>query len=290
MFVAIIGHVDNGKSSLLSRIIYPDKGGNISELDFLEEEAATGNTFEYSIHKAAQEISFVDTAGHVCFIRSNIEAYTKLPISVALIVCSLRRGEFEAGFLSKEERLSPLKEQILLLRCSGVRSAVVVLTKADLESSLKDDEENILAPLQSFLQSIQIKCIHKAVCSAKNGSGIDDLFSYLCSIQAPTPASISTILVGPGPLRCAFRILFIPKGKVITAGCIFMAHGQGKESACALHEVCGEVRKGDMLHLKTPVLSLYKEYMVILVLKKKMPVTKRIILRLSNTTVGYCTL
>jgi GTPase SAR1 family protein len=276
--IAIIGHVDNGKSSLLSRILFPNSPGDVKELDFLPEEAERGITQEYTIHKL-NHLIFVDTAGHKSYIRSNIQAYTSLPISIALIICSLRRGEFDSGFSFKGGVVLPsLREQLLLLRSGGTKKVIIVFTKADLDSSILEDEETILKPLQLFLKHIQIKIINKIRCSAKTGEGISSLIELCNSIPIKSfpdrKIVLRKIFVGK------FRILFIPKNKLITAGCTFILHSNGNEAEAVLEKVKSN----------HPILCLYKEYIVQFVLNQSILMDEKVIVRTSDTTIGFCTI
>lgn len=279
-FVAIVGHVDNGKSSLLSKILFPNGTGDTKELDFLPEEAERGITQEYTTH-SFEDITFVDTAGHHSFIRSNIKAYTSLPIDLALIICSLRRGEFKAGFeVRGEVTIPPLKEQLLLLRSSGTKRAIIVLTKADLHPSILETDKAIVGPISTFLKNIQMKSIGTIRCSAKSGSGIQDILGVIRLFRPPAPVA-PCVPIAMDEFTCKFRILFIPKNRVITVGSIFIAHSNGEEAECILEKVKSP---------GGPVLKIYEEYVATFSLSRKLSIRDKVILRAPEATIGFCKL
>lgn len=277
MNIAIIGHVDNGKSSLLSRILYPEEGGDTSKLDILDEEKERGITQEYSTRQY-ENLVFVDTAGHKSFIRSNIEAYTSIRIDLALIICSLRKGEFKAGFVTKtNETIAPLKEQLLLVRSSGVKHALIVLTKVDLDPSILESEKTIDS-LQTFLKRIQMKCHQIIKVSSKTGEGIDNLLSSIRSF-APTPAPAPIVPQITDTFAGSFTILFIPVNKIITAGSLFVAHSGGKEAECTLDKIKPP---------SAPILKQGSSTVVKFVLKTCIPITNLVIIRMPEATIGFC--
>lgn len=280
--IAVVGHVDNGKSSLLSRILFPDAEGDPLKLDILEEEKDRGITQEYSCH-SWKDFTFIDTAGHRSFIRSNIIAYTSTDIHLALVICSLRKGEFEAGFTAKSgDMIPPLKEQLYILRSTGVRDVIIVLTKSDLE--LIEDQTRIIDALRLFFKNIQIKCHATIYVSSKTGEGLQKLLDTIEKVRQSSSRFLTPVKkqleFRSSRFTCKFTILFVPKGKLITTGCTFVAHSGGEEVECVLEKVKPP--------LKNPVLELYKEYIVRFVLEKDILLTKRIIIRTSSCTVGYC--
>jgi GTP-binding protein EngB required for normal cell division len=275
--VATIGHVDNGKSSFLSRIVYPEHNGDPNRLDTLDEEKERGMTQEFSTHDI-EGITFIDTAGHHGFIRSNIEAYMTIPIDVALIICSLRRGEFLSGFECRNSNdQPPLRDQLLLLRSTGVKRAIIVFTKMDLDTLILEDQANILAPLQAFLKFIQMKTIAVHSVSSKTGQGIEDVLGTIRAMTpskkvAHSPPVVGSVFTG----KC--MMLFIPEKRYLMVQSALIVHSLGHEEECVIEKV-----KSD-----TPILKMHKEYPIRFRLRRPMPIGHRVILRLAETTVGYC--
>lgn len=281
IYIPIVGHVDNGKSSLLSRILFPDKNGDPYELDTLQEEKDRGITQEYSMH-TKDNITFIDTAGHQSFIRSNIQAYTSYPISLAVIVCSVRRGEFESGFKKRSDvHLPSLKEQLILLKCCGVNSTIIVLTKTDLRDDLKVKDDVIVKPLIYFLKQIGVKNSTVISTSATTGEGIDVLLRTLSSLDIPEFKSppIKQLNIPIHEFVCSFRLVFIPEGTLFTKGSHIMIHSGGEE----VEGIVEVIKSNDV------VMKPYTDYSCKFKLLTGLHIIgKRFICRVSHSTVGFC--
>lgn len=279
MYAAIVGHVDNGKSSLLSRILYPDSSGDPHLLDTLQEEKERGITQEYSLHELPDSgITFIDTAGHQSFIRSNIEAYTKYRISVAVVVCSLRRGEFEAGFKTRGGTHIPsLKEQLLLLRSCGVSSVIIALTKCDLSSDLLIEEDYVVRNILPFFKNIGVKCESVIRTSSSSGEGISNLLAAIALRKREARNEVEQYSTAR-EFACRFRILFIPEGRVLSIGSTFAVHSGGEEATAVLERIGGN----------NVIVVPGVDYVGKFSLDRSIPIRNRIILRLAEATVGFC--
>jgi len=144
-----VGHVDQGKSTLVGRLLYDT--GNVSEgemrklkelatelkketfefafvMDQLKEERERGVTIDV-MHKRFDTpkyyFTIIDAPGHRDFVKNMITGASQA--DAALLVVSAKPGETEAGIGATGQA----REHIFLLKVLGVQQIIVVLNKMD---------------------------------------------------------------------------------------------------------------------------------------------------------------
>ena len=138
--VAVIGHVDHGKSTLIGRLLYDsarisdDRVAEIDAmvdalrsrfefayfLDSLEEEVAQARTIDtVSVRlQGARDYTIVDVPGHACFVRNMLTGAASA--DAAVLVVSVVEGVEEQT-----------RRHLWLARMVGVRRMVVAINKMD---------------------------------------------------------------------------------------------------------------------------------------------------------------
>ena len=157
--VAVMGHVDHGKTSLLDAI----KGGD--KTTKVEAGGITQHISAYQIKHGDRSITFLDTPGHEAFA-SLREHGAHLTDLVVLVVAA-------------DDGVKPqTKEAIRFARKAGVK-IVVALNKIDKETANPDLVLGQLAELKLVTDKWQGGDTPVAEVSAKTGQGIDDLLDIL---------------------------------------------------------------------------------------------------------------
>jgi selenocysteine-specific elongation factor len=171
--VATAGHVDHGKSSLITRLtgIDPDR---------LSEEKRRGLTidlgFAWTTLPSGREVGFVDVPGHERFVRTMLAGVG--PVRLVLFVVAA-----DEGWRRQTE------EHLAIVDVLGVTGAVVALTKRDLVDAdrLEDARMDIIDRLRgSALEGATV-----VSCSSETGEGLNDLVAALDVMvaNAPPPAT-----------------------------------------------------------------------------------------------------
>jgi selenocysteine-specific elongation factor len=169
--VATAGHVDHGKSSLVTRLtgIDPDR---------LEEEKRRGLTIELGFAwctlPSGHEIGFVDVPGHERFVRTMLAGVG--PVRLVLFVVAA-----DEGWRRQSE------EHLAIVDVLGVDGAVVALTKRDLV-----DAARLAAAETEVRERLEGTALAHAPilpCSSQTGEGVDGLVAALDAmvIAAPPP-------------------------------------------------------------------------------------------------------
>jgi elongation factor 1-alpha len=149
MNLVTVGHVDQGKSTLVGRLLYDT--GAVSEeemrklkdlakelkketfefafvMDQLKEERERGVTIDV-MHKrfdsAKYYFTIIDAPGHRDFIKNMITGASQA--DAACLVCSGKPGETEAGIGATGQA----REHIFLLKVLGVQQIIVAINKMD---------------------------------------------------------------------------------------------------------------------------------------------------------------
>ncbi|KAH0571139.1 Elongation factor 1-alpha [Spironucleus salmonicida] len=147
--LVVIGHVDNGKSTLTGHLIY--KCGGIDQrtldeyekranemgkgsfkyawvLDQLKDERERGITINIALWKFETKkftVTIIDAPGHRDFIKNMITGTSQA--DVAILVIASGQGEFEAG-ISKEGQT---REHATLAHTLGIKTLIVCVNKMD---------------------------------------------------------------------------------------------------------------------------------------------------------------
>lgn len=145
--IAIVGHVDHGKSTLLGHLLL--QTGQVEQrewekicqeaeqrkmlpwkyaflLDIFDEERESGKTSEHCVVEFTHEntaYKFVDTPGHQHLVKEMIAGVSKC--SICMLVISAKNGEFESGWNGQT------REHLFIARGMGIKNLVIVWNKMD---------------------------------------------------------------------------------------------------------------------------------------------------------------
>mmetsp|Transcript_36551 Transcript_36551/g.85794 ORF Transcript_36551/g.85794 Transcript_36551/m.85794 type:complete len:567 (+) Transcript_36551:95-1795(+) len=175
--ICFIGHVDAGKSTISGHIMYLT--GQVDErtmekyereakakhreswkfawcMDTTDEERNKGKTQECgrgTFETDAKNYTILDAPGHKNFVPHMIGGASQA--DVAVLVISVRKGEFEAGF----DRGGQSREHAVLAKTAGVKMLIVGINKMDdpsvaLEGGVWDQERynEVVGQLEPFLK------------------------------------------------------------------------------------------------------------------------------------------
>ncbi|MCQ9206270.1 MAG: GTP-binding protein [Omnitrophica bacterium] len=194
--IAIIGHVDHGKSTLIGRLLLDTHSlsrdrlaeikriskelGKDTELAFLtdqleeeREKNITIDTTQIFFRTRQRDYVIIDTPGHLEFIKNMITG-TSLAEAAILIV------DITEGIQEQTRRHAYLASSL------GVERLVVVFNKMDLTGYAQDSfirEQNLLS---AFLKNMGITAFHIVPVSAKKGDNISRRSPRLGWYKGPT--------------------------------------------------------------------------------------------------------
>lgn len=180
--IAIVGHVDHGKSTLIGRLLYDTKSiavDKINEveqickrlgedfnfaylLDHLQEEREQGITIDTTqtfFRTAMREYVIIDAPGHVEFIKNMITGVSQAEAAILII---------DAIEGCKEQT----KRHAFILSMLGIKEVIVVVNKMD---SISYDQEiylQVKKEIEDFLASIKIEANEYIPISALEGDNI----------------------------------------------------------------------------------------------------------------------
>src|SRR5215471_3440094 len=131
--VGTAGHIDHGKSALVRALTGTDP-------DRLKEEKVRGITIDLGFaHTAIGEVNvaFVDVPGHERFVKNMLAGVGGIDLVVLVVAAD-------------ESVMPQTREHFEICRLLGVRSGIVVLTKADLADAetldlVREDVHDLVA-------------------------------------------------------------------------------------------------------------------------------------------------
>jgi selenocysteine-specific elongation factor len=167
--VATAGHVDHGKSSLVTRLTGMDP-------DRLDEEKRRGLTIElgyaWCTLPSGRELGFVDVPGHERFVRTMLAGVG--PVRLVLFV------------VAADEGWKPQSEEHLeIVDVLGAHGAVIALTKRDLVDAAR--LERARAEVTERVQDTALEGAPIVACSSATGEGFDELVVALDAMLAGAP-------------------------------------------------------------------------------------------------------
>ena len=167
--VATAGHVDHGKSSLVTRLTGMDP-------DRLDEEKRRGLTIElgyaWCTLPSGRELGFVDVPGHERFVRTMLAGVG--PVRLVLFV------------VAADEGWKPQSEEHLeIVDVLGAHGAVIALTKRDLVDAAR--LERARAEVTERVQGTALEGAPIVACSSATGEGFDELVVALDAMLAGAP-------------------------------------------------------------------------------------------------------
>lgn len=175
--LAIVGHVDSGKSTLSGRLLHllgkiskkemhknekeaKEKGkGSFSyawALDESAEERERGVTMTVAVayfESKKYHVVLLDSPGHKDFVPNMISGATQADVAVLVVDASV--GSFEAGM--NGSGFGQTREHAQLIRSFGIEQLIVTINKMDLVDYKKERFDFIKVQLGSFLSSCGFK-------------------------------------------------------------------------------------------------------------------------------------
>jgi len=167
--VATAGHVDHGKSSLITRLtgIDPDR---------LAEEKRRGLTidlgFAWATLPSGREVGFVDVPGHERFVRTMLSGVGAVRLVLFVVAA-------DEGWRRQTE------EHLAIVDVLGVTGAVVALTKRDLV-----DADRLEDARMEVIERVRGSALEGATvisCSSETGEGVNELIDALDDMVATAP-------------------------------------------------------------------------------------------------------
>lgn len=213
--VAIVGHVDHGKSTVLGRLMYETgqvpldrfekvqkackDQGKILEyaflLDALEEEQAQGITIDVSHifwKTPDREVVFVDAPGHKEFLKNMVSGASG--VDAALLVIDARDGVCEQS-----------RRHGFLLNFLGIPSVLVAINKMDLVGYKQERFDELVKEYTAFLTSLGVKPVCFIPVSGLHGGNIATRSSDMPWYKGPSLAQSVVELPEPAYKGDALR-------------------------------------------------------------------------------------
>ncbi|XP_016191301.1 HBS1-like protein isoform X1 [Arachis ipaensis] len=254
--LAIVGHVDSGKSTLSGRLLH--LLGRISQkqmhkfekeakiqgkgsfayawaLDESSEERERGITMTVAVayfDTKKYHVVVLDSPGHKDFVPNMISGATQA--DAAILVIDASRGSFEAGM---DGGKGQTREHAQLIRSFGVDQVIVAVNKMDTVAYAKDRFDYIRQQLGMFLRTCGFKdsCVSWIPMSAMENQNL---------VASPSDASFKSWYNGPylldaidslpPPTREYLKPLLMPICDVIKSPTLGQVSACGKLEAGAL--------------------------------------------------------
>ncbi|MFB6470032.1 MAG: translation elongation factor EF-1 subunit alpha [Vulcanisaeta sp. AZ3] len=241
--LAVIGHVDHGKSTLTGHLLvatgYVDEKGfkeledqakKMGKEDFLyawvtdrlKEERERGVTIEamhIGFETSKYFITIIDLPGHRDFVKNMIVGASQA--DAALLVVSARPGEFEAGIGPQGQA----REHLFLAATLGVRQVIVVINKMDVVNYDQKRYEQIKAEVSKFMKLLGYdpSKVPFIPVSALKGDNIKEKSSNMPWYQGPTLLeAFDALQPPPRPVDKPFRLPIQDAYSITGAGTVIV--------------------------------------------------------------------
>lgn len=177
--LAIVGHVDSGKSTLSGRLLHllgkiskkamhkyekeaKEKGkGSFAyawAMDESTEERERGVTMNVALayfESKKYRVVLLDSPGHKDFVSNMISGATQADAAILVIDASI--GSFEAGMEYGNGIIGQTREHAQLIRSFGIEHIIIAVNKMDTVTYSKERYDSIKSLLGTFLRSYGFK-------------------------------------------------------------------------------------------------------------------------------------
>ena len=182
MRIAVVGHVDHGKSTLIGRLLYDTESlpdSKISEVQSLVNEYKRRFEFAYFLDSFKEELEeertidttrvcfrhaeidyeVVDVPGHREYIRNMLTGASSADIAVLVV-------DATTGVMEQTRRHS------YLLKLLGIGGIIIAVNKMDLVGHNETRYKYVLEKVQEVLGSYKLKLLGVVAISALNGENV----------------------------------------------------------------------------------------------------------------------
>jgi len=165
--IATAGHVDHGKSSLVTALtgMQPDRW---------EEERRRGLTidlgFAWTTLPGGRTVAVVDVPGHERFVGNMLAGVGSVPAALVVVAA-------DDGWSAQTA------EHVAVLDALGVRHGLLVVTKSDLA-----DPAPVLADVRERLGATSLGPVPAVAASSRTGDGVPEVAAALEGVLAALPA------------------------------------------------------------------------------------------------------
>ncbi|MFC5970994.1 translation elongation factor EF-1 subunit alpha [Halomarina salina] len=270
--LAVIGHVDHGKSTLVGRLLF--ETGNVPEhvieqyREEAEEKGKGGFEFAYVMDNLAEErergvtidiahqrfdtdeyyFTIVDTPGHRDFVKNMITGASQADHAVLVVAA--------------DDGVAPqTREHVFLARTLGIGELIVAINKMDLVDYSQDTYDEVKADVQNLLKQVRFRSEDASFipCSAFEGDNIAERTGNMEWYDGPIVLEALNDLPEPqpptdAPLRLPIQDVYtisgigtVPVGRVETG-----MLNVGDNVSFQPSDVSGEVKTIEMHHEEVP--------------------------------------
>jgi len=270
--LAIIGHVDHGKSTLVGRLLF--ETGNVPEhvieqyREEAEEKGKGGFEFAYVMDNLAEErergvtidiahqrfdtdeyyFTIVDTPGHRDFVKNMITGASQADHAVLVVAA--------------DDGVAPqTREHVFLARTLGIGELIIAINKMDLVDYSQDTYDEVKADVQQLLKQVRFRSEDASFipCSAFEGDNIAERTGTMEWYDGPIVLEALNDLPEPqpptdAPLRLPIQDVYtisgigtVPVGRVETG-----MLKTGMNVSFQPSDVGGEVKTIEMHHEEVP--------------------------------------
>ncbi len=266
--LAIIGHVDHGKSTLVGRLLY--ETGNVPEhvieqhKEEAEEKGKGGFEFAYVMDNLAEErergvtidiahqefdtdnyyFTIIDAPGHRDFVKNMITGASQADNAVLVVAV--------------DDGVAPqTQEHVFLARTLGINELIVAVNKMDLVDYSEDDFNQVVDEVKQLLKQVQFNVGDASFIptSAFEGDNVSDLSDNTPWYDGETILEALDDLEEPdaptdSPLRLPIQDVYtisgigtVPVGRIET-GMMY----PGDQVSFQPSDISGEVKSIEMHH------------------------------------------